>query len=371
MGHIYWRSSVKVSLGKHSRVVTARSLTRGAHYSLRLATYHIRLFIQHITPLKLVNMLGAKAQKWLKRDRVWGMPYRYVIDPLNICNLRCPLCPTGLGILARERGRMSLENFKALIDQIIPYAYLVELYNLGEPFLHPQIFEMIAYASSKRIALRLSTNLNRFNREMAEKTVASGLDAMIVSVDGATQEIYEKYRRGGNLERVLSNIRLLVEEKRKAGSRTPFITLRMLVNRYNEGEINALREIASELDVDAFTIGTLFVDTTDRGQVEEWLPRREELSFYDYSAEKLENVWHCADLWESVTINWDGGLAPCCWLHQKKHDYENAFDRPLKAIWNGDAYVSSRRVFAFGGSKPGPVTTICTVCKGRPLFLKD
>jgi MoaA/NifB/PqqE/SkfB family radical SAM enzyme len=362
---------VKVTMGRYSRLAIVRSFNRGARYSWRLASFYTRQFIGHITLFKLVNMLVAKTQKWLKRDTVWGMPYRYVIDPLNICNLRCPLCPTGLGTLGRERGRMTLENFSSLIDQIVPYAYLVEMYNWGEPFLHPQIFEMISYASSKRIAVKLSTNLNRFNREMAAKTVASGLDSVLVSIDGATQETYAKYRRGGNLGRVLENVRLLVEEKRKAHSNTPFITLRMLVNRYNEGEIEDLREIAGELDVDAFTIGTLFVDTTDQEQVKEWLPVREELSYYDYSAEKLENVWHCSDLWESVTINWDGGLAPCCWLHQKNHDYENAFDRPLKAIWNGDAYVSSRRVFAFGGPKPGPVSTICTVCKGRPQYLKD
>jgi MoaA/NifB/PqqE/SkfB family radical SAM enzyme len=321
--------------------------------------------------LKVVNVVAAKAQKWLKREKVWGMPYRYTIDPLNVCNLRCPLCPTGLGTLGRERGKMTPEQFYGLIDQVAPYAYSVEMYNWGEPFLHPQIFEMIKYASSKRIAVRLSSNMNRFSPEMAMKAVQSGLDAVLVSVDGATQEVYEKYRRGGNLERVLENVRMLVDAKKKAGSRTPFITLRMLVNKYNEDQIESMRQIADDLDVDAFTLGTTFVDTTDPKQIEEWLPKDEALSYYDYSSEKLENVWHCADLWESVTINWDGGLAPCCWLHEKGHDYENVYDRPLKEIWNGEAYVSSRRVFAFGGPKDGPVETICTVCKGRPLYLKD
>jgi MoaA/NifB/PqqE/SkfB family radical SAM enzyme len=362
---------MSMSLGLSSRLLKVRSLNRGLVYSWRLTKFYVNQFVEHGTILKGANVLVSKAQKWLKCDKVWGMPYRYVIDPLNVCNLRCPLCPTGLGTLGRKRGMMAFEDFKLLIDQITPYAFSVELYNWGEPFLHPEIFEMIQYASSQKIGVKLSSNLNRFNRDMAVKTVHSGLDLVIVSVDGATQGTYEKYRRGGNLDRVLENVRILVEEKIKAKTRTPFIILRMLVNRHNEHEIEKMRQVASEIGVDAYTIGTLFIDTTDQAQIEEWLPSDENLSYYDYSADRIENVWHCSDLWESVTINWDGGLAPCCWLHDKGHDYENAFDRPLKEIWNGEAYISSRRVFAFGGPKDGSTETICTTCKGRPQYLKD
>lgn len=355
----------------HARLTTIRSTSRGVLYTWRLLSFYVVRIIMYGTPLKLFNLLSVKAQKWLRRDRVWGMPYRYNIDPSNICNLRCPLCPTGLATLGRERGRMPLERYRQLIDQIAPYAYFVELYNWGEPFLHPMIFDMIKYASSKRIAVRVSSNLNHFNAEMAAKAVESGLDSVLLSVDGSTQETYGKYRRGGQLERALENIRLLVAAKKKANSYRPFITLRILINRYNEHQIGPMRTIARELEVDAFTIGTLFVDTTDKGQVEEWLPTDERLSYYDHSAPQIENVWHCSDLWEGMTINWDGGLAPCCWLHDKKHDYENGFERPLREIWNGDAYISSRRAFAFGGPKDGPIKTICTTCRGRPRYLKD
>lgn len=333
--------------------------------------FHLRYFIEHSTPRKIVNYTLTKAQKWSRRDQVWGMPYRYVIDPINVCNLRCPLCPTGLGILGRKRGKMCLQDYQHLIDQITPYAYLVELYNWGEPFLHPDIFEIIRYASSKRIVVKVSSNLNHFNQEMAAKTVDSGLDWLLVSIDGSSQETYEKYRKGGNLSKVLENVRLLVEEKRRKNAHSPFIVTRILVNKHNEHQIEELRQTCEQIGVDAFTVGTLFIDTTKPEQAQEWLPENEDLSYYDYSADRLENVWHCADLWESMTINWDGGLAPCCWLHDKKHDYENALSRPLKDIWNGDAYISSRRVFAIGGAKEGPSKTICTVCKGKPQYLKD
>lgn len=359
-----------MSIGTRAKRGWVRLLNRGFRSSLRISRFWLDEFLEHTTPTKAANALTAKAQKYLRRDHLVTLPYRYIIDPLNLCNLRCPLCPTGLGTLGRTRGKMELEKFQSIIDQIVPYAYSVELYNWGEPFLHPRIFDIVSYASERKISVRMSANLNRYNAEMARKTVESRLDALTVSVDGSTQETYEQYRRGGDLGRVLNNVRLLVAEKRRRKSRKPFLSIRMLINRYNEHQVEELREIATGLGVDAFRTGTTYVDTTDEAQVQEWLPTDEDLSDYDYAAAKMENVWHCSDLWESVTINWDGGLAPCCWLHETRNDLDNVFARPLRDIWNGDAYVSSRRVFSFGGPKEGPVDTICTICKGRPRYLK-
>jgi MoaA/NifB/PqqE/SkfB family radical SAM enzyme len=351
------------------RLLRARNASRGVPYTLRLLSFYMSQALEHATPLKVGNAFLAKVQKRLRRDKAWAMPYRYTIDPLNVCNLRCPLCPTGLGTLKRERGKMKLADFQAIVDQVAPYAFLVELYNWGEPFLHPEIFNMIQYASRKRIAVRLSSNLNHFNAEMAEKTVKAGLDAIIVDVDGATEEVYQKYRKNGELKKVVANLQLLVEAKKRLGSRKPFIVFRTLINRHNEHQIEELRELSQRLGADAFTTGTIFIDTNSKTQAEEWLPQNAQLSYYDYS-KPLKNVWHCADLWESLTINWDGGMAPCCWLHDKTHDFENALARPIKDIWNGEAYISSRRVFAPGGPKDGPQKTICTRCKGRPQYLE-
>lgn len=351
------------------RVFLARARTRGLPSTIRVLRFSLRQFLRCTTPRKLANLALAKLQKWLRRDRLVSMPYRYFVDPLNVCNLRCPLCPTGRGELRRQKGRMKLEDFKRVVDQIAPYAYTLELYNWGEPFLHPQIFEMIRYASERKISVQLSSNLNYFSQEMAERAVASGLARILVSVDGATQETYEKYRRGGRLDVVIRNLGFLVEAKRQAGSSTPFITLRTLINKYNEHEIDQLRKLAADLGLDSFSTGPIYVNTRDQEQVAEWLPANERLSAYDYSAEHLENVWHCADLWESITINWDGGVAPCCWLQDPAHDLDNVLTRSLREIWNGEAYISSRRVFSFGGPRKGPVQTICTRCKGHPQYL--
>ena len=100
------------------RLLLSRTRNRGLDNTLRMLNYHIHYFVRYNTPTKMVNFAIIKAQKWLRVSRVLGMPYRYFIDPTNICNLRCPVCPTGLGILGRAQGMIGLDRFKMLVDQI-------------------------------------------------------------------------------------------------------------------------------------------------------------------------------------------------------------------------------------------------------------
>jgi len=349
-----------------------RIRNRGLAGTTRQTTFYLSRYLRFTTPAKLGNLLSAKTAKALRRERSGVMPYRYTIDPTNTCNLRCPLCPTGLGILKRERGLIALGDFHRLIDQIAPWSYLLELYNWGESFLHPQIFDIISYAHERRMVVRLSSNLNRLNEEMALKTVRAGLDAIYVSVDGATEESYQSYRRRGKLETVLRNLQFLVDAKRSCHADNPMIIVRLLVNRHNEHEVSAVRERALSIGADIFTTGYMFVDTTDPAQRAEWLPDDVRNSAYPSTGDghDIENIWHCSDLWESMTINWDGGVSPCCWTHDQQNDFANALEQPIQEIWNGDAYISARRVFHHGGPKEGPRKVICTECRGRPQYLK-
>ncbi len=338
--------------------------------SLRVYFFHRIEFVRCSTPRKLGNWLALKVQLGMRSDRLIGMPAMYFIDPVNVCNLRCPLCPTGLGIQARPAGRMALTDFKRVIDEVTPYAYRVDLYNWGEPLLHPEIFEMVEYASRRRISVSLSSNLNRLDAHMARRLVESGLAQLVVSIDGATQESYSAYRRGGQLDRVLSNLRLLLSTRRSLHSRRPFIIWRMLIGKHNEGEIASVRSMAHQMGVDAFATGALFVDTQNQEQIEKWLPSDPRHTPYDVRQGHLENNWSCHDLWESMVINWDGGVAPCCWLHDPQFDFGNVTQHTVRELWNQPHYVSARRVIGRGRKGAGDdVTTICHRCRGHPHYM--
>ena len=336
---------------------------------LRVHVFHARELMRCTTPRRLANLVALKAQRWLHRERMTGMPAFYFIDPINICNLRCPLCPTGRGLLARPAGRMDLAMYQRVIDEIAPYAYRVELYNWGEPLLHPQIMQMIEYASRRRISVRLSSNMNHLDADMSRQLVTSGLSQLTVSIDGATQESYAAYRRQGQLSRVLQNLELLLETRRELGAQRPFILWRMLIGKHNEHEIEAVRQMAREMDVDGFATSVLFVDTHDPEQINLWLPTDPAQSAYDYRSEVLENAWSCHELWEGMVINWDGGVAPCCWLHDARYDFGNVSRQTVREIWNGPKYVSARRSRAGRAIRAADTITICHRCQGHPHYM--
>jgi len=335
----------------------------------RLFWFHLREFIRCSTPRRLANLVLVKMQRRLRLARVWAMPTSYFIDPINICNLRCPLCPTGRGVLARPRGRMPLQDLRRIVDETAPYTFRIELYNWGEPLLHPDIMEMIRYASDKRIAVGLSSNLNHLEPETARHLVHSGLSQLVVSIDGASQETYAAYRRQGQLDRVLANLRLLLETRAEAGSDRPFIIWRMLVGKHNEHDVEAVRQLAHELGVDGFVTDVLYVDTRDPKQIQEWLPTNEQYRPASYRKEQPQNQWDCNDLWESMVINWDGGVAPCCWLHDPRFDFGNAITASVREVWNSPSYVSARRAIGRGKKRDSDVATICDRCRGHPDYM--
>jgi len=342
--------------------------TAGPRSVARKGQQHLAKLWRHSTPSKLANWLLAKAQRRFRRAKLWGYPYHYVLDPINICVLHCPLCPTGRGTLKRPRGKMAFDDFQKLVDEIAPYAYFLDLYNWGEPFLHPQIFDMIDYAHVRNISTKVSTSLNYFNEGMARQAVESGLEELVISLDGADQETYQTYRVGGSLARVMENVKSLVKQRELHQASFPLLTIRVLLNRFNENQIPAIRRLGTQLGVDNVVVAPIMVNTDSREDVEQWLPVNERHSFYDYRTRQdktLQKVGACPYLWETCVISWEGGVSPCCWYDDPANDFGNAFTEPLRDIWNNDFYVASRQVFR---GEEVRRDTVCVHCKGRPHY---
>ncbi len=355
-----------MSLHEWKRFVQ-RSRTRGLAETWRALNLRFAM-LGRATPVKIANFMVVKIQKRLRTDRVRGFPYRYKLDPTNRCTLRCPLCPTGLGKTTRDTGLMDLPTYRRIIDQLASHAMMLDLFGWGEPLLHPGLSEMVAYASDKGLFTRLSTTLARPGWDGAEALVASGLDAIIIAADGACEETYSHYRRGGAWQDVLANVQSLVKARRDSGRSTPHITMRMLVHRRNEHEIVDVKKLAHELGADAFTIGNIVVNTGDVAQAADWLPADPRLNGY---TQGMINRGSCEDLWESMVINWDGGVAPCCWVYEPDHDLGNVTTTPLNQLWNSPAFVAARRAV---GRKPvldGMPEVLCSSCAGQPDYLGE
>jgi MoaA/NifB/PqqE/SkfB family radical SAM enzyme len=283
----------------------------------------------------------------LRRPVVWGRPFVLMVEPTNLCNLKCPLCPSGNGQMSRPRGRMDLQRYEALIDEAGPHLLLLMLWNQGEPFLSPALLEMVRYARARRIPTLTSTN-GHFVRtdEEAMAVVESGLDEIIFSLDGVEQATYERYRVGGQLERVLSAIRRVRAARDRAGVRHPAINLQFIAMRHNEEELRAARVLAAELGADTFLVKTAQVYSGE--QADAFLPRAEGLRRYAAGPEPLvvkgQPRRGCKVLWYSSTVNWDGTVSPCCF----DKDAELAMGRvgagqALGRLWRGRAYTEFRQ----------------------------
>lgn len=316
----------------------------------------------------LINTLSFIISVLIRRPVVWGLPPIVNIEPTNICNLKCPLCITGSGQMNRTRGKMSFDDYMTFINAVADRVIYITLYHQGEPYLHPRFNEMVAFAKKKHLYVTTSTNAHYFETdEQAESVVKSGLDSMIISLDGVTQQSYAHYRRGGNLDIVLDGIRKLVNAKQKLDSKTPYLFAQFLVMKHNESEINDIKKLAAELKVDRLLIKTAQIMTFQ--QAEQWLPENHTYCRYDLNENDIlvkQGRGACPRLWMTTLMDWDGTIVPCCF--DKNADYAMGHftdAATFKTVWMSEPYDKFRRQIL----KNRDVIAICRNCNyGIGLF---
>jgi MoaA/NifB/PqqE/SkfB family radical SAM enzyme len=208
--------------------------------------------------LKILNLFLARHHIQARSTRVLSRPFGLVVDPSNMCRLACPGCVHSdrselLNIFDWRKGTLPEARLSALLNQYGPYAIGVYFCNYGEPLLNLHTPQLIRLAKNYLMWTALSTSLS-VQRFDADAYVQSGLDFMVLSIDGATQPVYERFRRNGKLDLVLDNIRKLVGAKRKAGRRTPVLSWNFLAFEHNRHEIPQARRLARSLGVNLFRV---------------------------------------------------------------------------------------------------------------------
>jgi radical SAM protein with 4Fe4S-binding SPASM domain len=242
---------------------------------------------------------------------------------------------------------MELGDFKHLVDQLGDEVFMMMMWNQGEPYINKCFNHMVRYAHERGIFTFTSTNGHFVrNDEQARAIVESGLDELIVSLDGVDQETYEKYRVGGRIERVFEGIRLLVKAKEVLGSETPLINLQFIVMKHNERDLAEAELLAHGLKVDKFLVKTVQVYTSD--DAEDFLPDEDAFSRYERQGEGLvvkgQPTRGCKVLWYSSMVNWNGAVAPCCFDKDVDFEMGQAFNgQAFDEIWRGRAYMDFRR----------------------------
>lgn len=329
---------------------------------------HLRVFLQHGTPQRWVNLIRVELERLQRARLVKGRPYLIFADPTNTCNLRCPLCATGSGRLRGRQAYMGMDTFRRVIDQVAPFALEVFLYNWGEPLLHPHLFDMISHARECNLATNLSSNLNLVRSGDIDGLLDSGLEYLCVSLDGVTQEVYETYRVGGSLQRVLANLKELLEQRHRRGQRIPIVEWQFIVMKHNEHQVPVAKKIARELGVDLirFVPVVLPFDAPNKPDLARvWFPGNPRFRYHDPEGEPPPfRGDNCFFLYRSLVVHPDGSVAPCCNTYDTQDNFGSLREQDLDQIWNNAPFRSARGLFA-GVAPEQP-----TACDRCDLFAK-
>lgn len=311
---------------------------------------NLKILIKHLTLKRLLNFIkiyfSFHLSKLFKLNFQFGFPVSVSIEPTTSCNLRCPECPSGLRSFKRETGMLEIELFDQIIKQIHKKTIYLTLYFQGEPYLNPNFTEMIKIAVDKNIFTSTSTNGHYLNHENILKTIESGLNQLIISIDGTTQDIYEQYRVGGNLSKVIEGTKNLINQKKKHKTKTPKIIFQFLVVKPNEHQIKDIEIMAKEIGVDELRFKTAQIYNYENGN--KLIPQNEKYSRYKKGKNGKWNIKNeykneCWRMWSSCVITWDGKIVPCCFDKDAKYNMGSLSKKTFSEIWKSENYNLFRR----------------------------
>jgi radical SAM protein with 4Fe4S-binding SPASM domain len=285
--------------------------------------------------------------KIIGRPFLLGNPFSISIEPTTACNLGCPECPSGLKSFSRPVGNLKFDFFKQLIDASYRDLVYLSFYFQGEPFLNKGFLEMVSYASSKGIYTATSTNAHFLDDDAAKRTVLSGLDRLIISIDGTTQETYEQYRKGGELNKVIEGAKNMVKWRRELNSKTPYLVFQFLVVKPNEHQLDEVKAMATSIGMDGvwFKTAQIYDYENDPHQL---IPNTQQYSRYkkdDQGKTITKNPMHnhCWKMMHSNVVTWDGKVVPCCFDKDAQHVMGDLKQSSMKEIWESNNYVAFRQ----------------------------
>ncbi len=282
-----------------------------------------------------INKIINQIIRNFKISHTFLYPDELFIEPTNLCNAKCPLCPTGTGQLKRKTGYMDFVTFKKIIDESTPFIKTIYLWNMGEPFLNKDIFKMIAYAKKQKIYTVSSTNGYVFyNSKNIPRLIKSGLDLLYVGMDGTDQKTFSFYRKNVDFLKVINGLKLLRDYKSTHKIDNPTILYQFIPMKHNEKQIAKAKQMAKNLNA-KFVMKYLSLEMVNSSNKINFLPKSEKLRIYKtnhYSIYKKNKNQPCV-LWNALLINWDGTVNPCIFDYYSKIELGNIKQQSISQIW--------------------------------------
>ncbi|MDD5439557.1 MAG: radical SAM protein [Candidatus Omnitrophica bacterium] len=297
-----------------------------------------------------LNRFGITKNYMRKNASLDSLPTEIVLETTNQCNIRCTMC--AINHMKRPVGRLPLDKFKRVIDEIKDYAELVYLHGLGEPLLHPDIVEMVSYCASSNIRSGISTNATVLDAAMAKALLKAGLDYIILAVDGAARETFEKIRLNADYNKVTANIRDFLDIKGTIKNKN-FAVVQMVLSDETRGERDDfLKQWSRRKNLDAVRIKRLI-----------------DLRFMKGDSRPAGICDKpCFYLWRQANIYWDGTVSLCCMANDNEEVVGNIFtEGSLAKVWNSEAMKEKRALHLKRAWSTIPICNRCDI--PQPSYL--
>lgn len=326
------------------------------HYTFKEISILLNCILQVVPrPKKILNFLLVKISVLFRMKKCLGLPFNLFIEPTARCNYHCIKCDRFCGKY-RDDGDvfpdkdMPLKYFSQVIEDIGDTALSIRLWHFGEPFLHPDIIEMIKIAKRKKVIVAISSNFAIPDEKMCRSIIEANLDYLVISFDGATEETYNFYNQSKSFHQVQKNIRTLVNLKKELKSKTPFIDLQFIIMQKNEEEIQQAQTIAKNLGVDK--ISFIKVDSTninpnlsddEKKKLQAIVPQKNE---FILNMDQINTISLCKNPWEETIIRYSGTILPCVSDLQHAYSPGQLFNEkeyiPFANFWNNPSYQNFR-----------------------------
>jgi MoaA/NifB/PqqE/SkfB family radical SAM enzyme len=301
------------------------------------------LYFRCMTPGRLWNYLLLRFSHTLSRIfskvLIFGQAYAVSTEVVAGCNLRCPGCEQGIGILSRKKGVMSMDDFFLALNKLPSTVFHINLHFQGEPLMHPEIAQFIRLARKKKLFVSFSTNANLLSGSIAGELIRAGLSHLIISLDGHNQQTYETYRKGGDFNLLLHNMKQLAEKKKKSRRKLPVIEVQTVVTAANEDYLGEIRKIAFLNGADIFRVKTAYVP--DLTNVPDYLPRQEKFRRYLQNPDgtlrmKKSGSGICFRANSSCVILFNLDVVSCCFDKNGTFILGNLKEEPFENIHRGN-----------------------------------
>ncbi len=299
---------------------------------------------------RITNLAKIKLSYWfstiVKKDYHRGMPVSISIEPTTSCNLQCPECPSGLRKFTRPTGMLNNKVMDEVMKQFSDYLMYVTFYFQGEPLLNKKFSDYVKILKNKKIVVATSTNAHYLNAENSLALIDSGLDRLIISLDGADAQTYSEYRKGGDFDLVTKNISEFIAMRERLGENHPMVELQFIVFRHNQHQVERIKQLAFDLRVDKLTLKTAQVYEYEEGN--KFIPTDEKFSRYKEIGQgkfqiKSDLPNRCYRMWQGNVITWDGQVVPCCFDKDAEHKFGSIMESNYKEIVKSLAYNNFRQ----------------------------